>query len=46
MTETTAPVMAPAMLKSIAKLAGVPSRAFDLNAIIYNIVIKNIMRFI
>ena len=41
MTETTAPVMAPAMLKSIAKLAGVPSRAFDLNAIIYNIVINH-----
>jgi hypothetical protein len=37
LSETSAPIMAPAVLKSIAAKAGVSSRAFDLNAVVYKI---------
>lgn len=40
-TETFAPMMAPAALKSIAEKAGVSNRAFDLNASIYNLINKH-----
>jgi hypothetical protein len=37
-TDTTAPIMAPALLKSAVKQAGFECTAFDLNAIVVNIV--------
>lgn len=40
-TDTTAPIMAPAVLKSIAVKAGHEAYAFDLNAYIHNILVEH-----
>ena len=40
-TNTTAPIMAPAVLKSIAIKAGHDAYAFDLNAYIHNILVEH-----
>ena len=43
-TDTTAPIMAPAVLKGIADKAGYDSYAFDLNAIVHKEMLKHPQR--